>query len=318
MHLVESNYKKTGKGITFSDLMKFEVVSHKKQGQSLLKYALKRKILFTLQMCRPQIYYPISLKSEIINDQMKNIPKQVTGVYPDASDVNLIINQSLINYVLPFMTGAPLYIHKLQLKTKISPQCYADLPASYDRRNKSKEYIENTGSGRITYLFYPNGTVMISIECSNNPLKLETEYDRSHILTFFGQIRDRLIMILSDPHERLVAKILEWELIQCDINKDIPVNHWLQATALKIQVWHLDHLFRVYIKSMGKDTVWRVEESKNPKKPVIESLNELFNPNEKLEKFIERQFQEYTRKILNAIAQNHVLGNSDKFDARYQ
>ena len=89
-----------------------------------------------------------------------------------------------------------------------------------------------------------------------------------------------------DKHERLVPDIMEWYLTECDINKDIKVSDWFHYTSIKIQVKHLDHLFKVYIKEMGKDTVWRVEESKafTAKKSAIEVINDVFNPNEKLEK----------------------------------
>ena len=56
--------------------------------------------------------------------------------------------------------------------------------------------------------------------------------------------------------------------------------------AVKIQVKHLDHFFRIYIRSLGKDIVCRVEENKRPMKPPIEFINECFNPTEKLEKML--------------------------------
>ena len=78
---------------------------------------------------------------------------------------------------------------------------------------------------------------------------------------------------------------MQWELTQCDLNKDIKVSDWFQFTGLKIQVKHLDHLFRIYIKSIGKDTVCRIEESCNANRPVIQAISEVFNPtNEKIEK----------------------------------
>ena len=87
---------------------------------------------------------------------------------------------------------------------------------------------------------------------------------------------------LADTHERIVPGILEWELTQCDINKDIKVGEGLQYTGLKVQVKHFDRLFRVYIKSIGKDTVCRVEESLNPKKTAVQAINEIFpNPNQR-------------------------------------
>ena len=159
------------------------------------------------------------------------------------------------------MLATPLFIHNIHLKTELAPQCYADLPIHANQANKSKKYGEIIGNSHVTYLFYPQGTVMMSIENTNSPFKLESEVDRSRILTFFGQVRDRLIKITTDPHERLVSDVMTWDLTECDLNRDVPVNNWLQVIGIKIQVRRLDHLFRIYIKSMGKDTVCRTEES---------------------------------------------------------
>jgi len=43
----------------------------------------------------------------------------------------------------------------------------------------------------------------------------------------------------------------------------------------------LDHRFRIYIKSMGEQTVCTVEESLHPKnKGAIETINDIFNSTE--------------------------------------
>jgi hypothetical protein len=84
------------------------------------------------------------------------------------------------------------------------------------------------------------------------------------------------VTFLMDTHERMVPEILEWALTQCDINKDLKVSDSLQYAGIKVQVKHFDRLFRVYIKSLGKDTICRVEESLNPKKPAIQAINEIF------------------------------------------
>lgn len=113
-------------------------------------------------------------------------------------------------------------------------------------------------------------------------------------MAFLDQVRDRLVLFLADKHERIVLDIMDWELTQCDINKDIRIEKWLQPTGLSIQVRHMSHLFRVYIKSKGKDTVCRVEESISSKdRSVVESINDIFNPTQKLEK----QIAELSRKI---------------------
>jgi len=82
-----------------------------------------------------------------------------------------------------------------------------------------------------------------------------------------------------DTYERIVPDILEWELTQCDINKDIRVSDALQYTGIKVQLKHFDSLFRIYIKSIGKDTTCRIEESLSPNKPVVQALSEIFRPN---------------------------------------
>ena len=39
--------------------------------------------------------------------------------------------------------------------------------------------------------------------CSDNPFKLETDNDVSSLFAFFGQVRDRLLYLLSDVRERI-------------------------------------------------------------------------------------------------------------------
>jgi hypothetical protein len=142
------------------------------------------------------------------------------------------------------------------------------------------------GKSRIDYTFYPSGTVNVEVRCSNHPFRLCTEEDRSRLLVFFGQLRQALISILMDSHERIVPDVLEWELTECDINKDVKVSDSFHYTGLKIQVKHMDHLFCLYIKSMGKNTVCRVEERRHPHKLPLDFINDVFNPLEKLEKLI--------------------------------
>ena len=283
---VTTKYNTTGKGITFNDLIMSRLAKHKSQAQLMVKYGLNRGLPFTLGDHRPQIYYPTSIRSEIIKNHLsKNMPIQVTGVscskHHNSTSYRRIVLESLEKFVLPLLPTAPIFIHKLQLKLKLIPRCYDDIPLASRARNRGKDYAEIIGKNHVTYLFYPKGTVLVSIENNNNPLKLENEEDRSYILTFLGQVRDRLIFIVSDTHERLVPNVLTWHMTQCDINKDIIVSEWLQVTALKIQVSHFDHLFRLYIKSLSKDTVCRVEESAKPNRPCIDAINEIFNPNER-------------------------------------
>ena len=133
--------------------------------------------------------------------------------------------------------------------------------------------------------------------------------DRSRILAFFGQLRSGLIGLLCDKHERIVPDILQWDLTECDINKDIKVSDILHLTGIKIQIRHLDHLFRIYIKAMGKDTICRIEENKRPKIGAIEFINDVFNPLEKLEGYLKG----YDEKINNI--ENVIRELNRKFDS---
>jgi hypothetical protein len=57
-------------------------------------------------------------------------------------------------------------------------------------------------------------------------------------LGVLGQLRQVLISILMDHHERLVPNVMEWELTECDLNKDVKVSGSFHFTGLKIQVKH--------------------------------------------------------------------------------
>ena len=130
-----------------------------------------------------------------------------SSVSPLSNYPEVVIIESFEGYVLPLLKTTPPYVHNLHFKTKITLECYAehDIQKLQDvGGNKGKQLFEIIGNARVTYTFYPSGTVNVEVKCSNNPFKLETEIDRSRILVFFGQLRDRLIIFLNDPHERIV------------------------------------------------------------------------------------------------------------------
>jgi len=306
--LAINHYRKTGKGIIFEDLLSSGLAPHKDQAQTTLKYCLERKVLFTPENTRPQQYYPTCLKSEVMKRIMaKNTPIDPTGVgilpmthsYLSSSKSPLsqclqhMVVHTLEGYVLPLLPQAPLFIHNMHLKTKVLPECYLQLDLPYYKGNKGKHYTEIIGRTRVDYVFYSKGTVDIHASCSNNSYKLETEEDHFRIIEFFGQIRAALINLLNDKHERIVDDVLEWELTECDINKDIKVSDLLHFSAIKVQVKHLNHLFSIYIKSMAKDTVCRVEERKHPNQSAIDFINDVFNPIER----VERRIAEYGNKL---------------------
>jgi hypothetical protein len=305
--LAVNKYRTNGRGINFKDLLSTGFALHKQQAQITIKHCFRRNILFTLRSCKPRQYYPTCLKSEILK---KNIPIEPTGVRLPKNGLfrgnkistkiehlhsgrESIIFQTLEGYVLPLLPKAPLHVHKLQFKVKIPAEYYQGIPLTIAPWNKGKEHEEIIGNVHARYRFYSNGTVIVSTTSSNNPFKLEDDLDLANIIAFFGQLRDRLIVFLRDSHERIVPGIMEWELTQWDVNKDIQISDLFHCTSINIQVKHLTHLFRIYFKSMGKETVCRVEESCTSKGSTnaIETINTILNPCERLEKKIDKMME---------------------------
>jgi hypothetical protein len=312
-HIVEKiaieKYRENGLGITFEDIER-ELSLNKAKAQRTLKYFHDIQVLFTandlmmkgitvLKNTSPQQYFPTCVRAEIVEGLSKreNVLVNPTGVnhsssplsslVPPLSNTNdQIILETLEGHILPLLPTAPSYIHNIHLKLSIIPQCYVELGSPTIPGNKGKKTTEVLGRSKVDYTFYPNGTVNVEVMCSNRPFRLQTEEDRSHLLVFFGQIEQVLISILSASHGRIVPNVLEWEVTECDINKDVKVSDWFHYTGLRIQVKHMDRLFSLYIKKMGKDTVYRVEERKHPHKPALDFINDIFNPMEKVEKQI--------------------------------
>jgi hypothetical protein len=88
-------------------------------------------------------------------------------------------------------------------------------------------------------------------------------------------------------------------------------------TGIKLQVKHADHLFRLYVKSRGKDTLFRVEEAKytSNKKSPVEFVNDVFNPEQRLEKRLEAMEQRINQRLDSIIPKcscNHIYNGVDK------
>ena len=111
---------------------------------------------------------------------------------------------------------------------------------------------------------------MVFVACSNNPFKLEDETDVSILYSFAGQVRDRLLYLVTDPHERIVPPIMKWILTGCDINKDVTVRDLLQLTAINIQLK----------ACLGDKAAYRVEESLKMRCSLVDVLRTIRSPSE--------------------------------------
>jgi hypothetical protein len=213
-----------------------------------------------------------------------------TGVIHNSSEeinANKIITQTLEGYVLPLLPTVPLDIHNIHLKCEDSTPSYRLLQLPSYERNIGKHLLLDIDSIPISYVFYPSGTIDIYTKNSERPFRLQTEDDRVNLIAFIREIKDNL------PPEVVVPDIEQWEFTECDINRDVKVSDLLHISSVKVQVKHMDYLFRVYIKKIGNSTFCRVEETKNFKIPVIEAIYHILNPFDR----IERQLSEVQRLL---------------------
>jgi hypothetical protein len=222
-------------------------------------------------------------------DDLDGLVRDPCGIITSSSSsscatIDKIFTQTLEGYVLPLLPSAPLHIHNIHLKcTTInnSSKYYDELKLPSYKQNTGKYQLLYIGSIRVSYVFYPNGTIDIYTKNSTNPFRLQSEADCTNILSFVRKIKDNLTSLGI-----VVPDIEKWEFTECDINRDIKVSDLLHFAGVKVQVRHMDHLFRVYIKKIREDTFCRVEETKHLKKHVIEAIHDIFNPYERIEKQI--------------------------------
>jgi hypothetical protein len=318
--LAVDKYKKNGKGITFRDLLSARLALHKEQAQTTLKHCLKRGILFTLENCKPQQYYPQLVKPAVLKMYSeKNIPVDATGVNlqrdalsPNVSSSkyplsNAIANKKALSLLetLCLLPYAPPFIHKLQLILSIDRRFYNELAQSEGSRNRAKLHEENIGRRHVTYTLSPSGTIEVAIATSDTPFKLETDDDEIILFAFFGQVRDRLVYLLKDVWERNVPPILEWVLKACDLNKDIHLDDKAQLVLPDIQLRNAGRVFRLYVKVLNNKAVCRTEESLSLSLPLVEALDNIRHPyksiEEKIDSILNRvdnQFEQINARLL--------------------
>ena len=230
---------------------------HKTKAQRRLKNAIKGKedkqgILFTLDRKNPQQYYPTRLKAQIIEHIKKqNRPINPTGVNLYQHPYFEKLKARYVSELLSLLQNEPISIHKIHLKLNIDKNYYDEINIErITEGNKSKSHETNIGARNVKYQVYPDGTVMIYIKCSNNPFKLEVEEDVSSFFAFLGQVKDRLVYFLNDLSESAIPPIMDWILVQCDLNKDIGINIIEELSIPNLQLRIHDRIFRLYVKSI--------------------------------------------------------------------
>jgi hypothetical protein len=280
-------FEENGRGITYKDVMKKFCCSEKKARLKLKNACIetledkvkKTPILFrALKRSNPQQFYPYSKREKII-DKLKNMKNRPI----EPTEVNLISNPYLeklkarsVMELLSLLQNQPISIHKFQLKLFIDRNYYHEIDIKQiTKGNKSKSHEEKFGPRNVTYEVYPSGTVIIYIACSNSPFKLEVEEDISSFFAFLGQVKDRLVHLISDFNERAIPSIMNWILIQCDINQDIGINILEQLSIPDLQLSVFDRIFRLYIKNINGSSYYRREESRQINKVVSLAIPEI-------------------------------------------
>jgi hypothetical protein len=285
--LAIQKYNKNGKGLTINDLIQtFHI--HQKKAQRRFKNAIKEKVtkqgkrhplLFTLDNNKPQQYYPTKIKADIIEKRKRqNRPIDPTGVSLYQSPYLERLKARSVSELLSLLLHQHISIHKIHLKLVIDKRYYDEIVVNQvTKRNKSKSFEEKIGLRNVKYYINSNGTVMIYIRCSNTPFKLAVEEDVSSFFAFLGQVKDRLVYFLKDFFERAIPPVMDWILVQCDINQDIGINIIEELSLPDLQLHIYDRIFRLYVKNINGSSYYRMEESKQVNQYVKYAIPEIRN-----------------------------------------
>jgi hypothetical protein len=186
----------------------------------------------------------------------------------------------------------------------IDKEYYTTIEKQSHSINRGKIYEEHIGKANVKYTYYPNGKVEILVACSSNAFKIETDGNVSILFSFLGQVKELLLIQLSDIRERMVPPITEWKLVQCDINNDVEIADKAQVTFPDIQLESADRVFRLYVKSLHDKAVYRCEESLAFNgTPLIEALDQIKNPYKALEA-LENKIDNIAALIVKQLHQN--------------
>ena len=280
-------FEENGRGITYKDVMEKFSCSEKKARLKLKNACIeilenkvkKTPILFrALKRTNPQQFYPYSKREKII-EKLKNNKNRPL----DPTVVNLISKPYLeklktrnVMELLSLLQNQPISIHKPSFKLDMHKNYYNDIYVTkITEGNKSKVHEEMIGQRNVKYEVYPSGRIMIYIACSNKPFKLEVEEDVSSFFAFLGQAKDRLVHFISDFSEQAIPSVMDWILVQCDINQDIGINIVEELSLSDLQLRIHDRIFRLYVNSIAGSSYYRTEESRQVNQVVGHAIPEI-------------------------------------------
>ena len=138
----------------------------------------------------------------------------------------------------------------------------------------------------VTYTYYPSGSITVEVKSSYSPFRIGSEDDVNLLFSFIGQVKDRMLIHLNDPYERIVPNINMWNLKECDVNVDIEITDLGQVSLHDIQISTLGRVLRAYLKILESKSVYRFEETITPDAPLLEAFDSIVYPNRTLEKLV--------------------------------
>ena len=263
-------YNTCGQGIDFGDIEK-EFGCKKSKSQRILKrycdewfdnHGKHPPTLFrSPTRTSPQKFFPTSIRADIIErlktqkvliDPTEVTTSLITPFSKSSHPLSSVSESGKANSFLEallLIPNQPAYIHNIHLQVDIDRNEYENIIGKEEARCRSKEHEERIGAVKgmpnVTYMIYPKGKVMVYAKCSENSFRLETENDVSYLFSFLGQVRDRMVIWLHDLHETIVPSIMEWRLLQCDINRDVELTTKAQIMLPDIQLKYADRVFRL-------------------------------------------------------------------------
>jgi len=310
-------------GITVAHVVsKFRV--NKQHGRRAIKRCVISNVLFAPENHKPQRYFAVSQRPQVIEYlySKKRLPVQATGTHNELSHnyalFNALENQKASNFldVLRLLPLSPRYIHNFHMKALIDKQYYSDIDRVSGNRTRGKSIVEPIGMHRVTYTYYPRGSITIEVACSYAPFRVGCENDINILFAFIGQIKDRMIYHLNDPRERIVPDINVWTLKECDVNVDIELTDLGQVTLQDIQISTLGRILRAYVKILESKAVDRVEETLTPNCPLLEAFDSIVHPNRTIENLMKKLDYNMQHFIEELTANNNKdIGNLDKLDS---
>lgn len=307
----EDFFQRRKRGIKFEDLQRAFRIS-KTRSQRALKRGVKAKHLFTLERTNPQIYYPKSRKADVIN-YYKSVLNNTTGTHVSNCDrkngenkdgvflpfesLNRRKADSMLEALLLTKT-LPRHIHNIHLEYTIDRKYYHDIQAPLQNRSRAKKIEHRVEGNAVTFLYYPTGTVTVTIACTNNPFRIETIEDETEIHCYLGQIREKSLDHLYDSRGAIIPRLSEWLLLECDVNIDVEISDTLQLTFPTIQIYpnvyvmQIHHklpcktffqVLRMYVKSIEDKAFLRFEGLMSGHSPIIQTLQNLRYPRDFLD-----------------------------------